>query len=293
MAFTASKSELSDYLTQISRHPVLTVEAQLRHCRRVQALQSYINSGTTPPPEIERKGKHSIDVMLRTNLRLVVTIARSYLNRGLEFQDVIQEGNCGLLTAIKRFDPERGYAFSTYAYWWIRQAITRALQNDVRTIRVPVHAQEDINAIRNYVEAFADKASPTSHEIAEATGLSIKRVEYLQGLTTSKMCLSLDYSAAHQDVDISTLHEAVASEPCASNCPERALESSISGSIVERELKLLDPMQQCLVVECFYNNRSIKEVADRLGIKKSRASMLRRRALSRMRTGLLLAAMGN
>jgi RNA polymerase sigma factor (sigma-70 family) len=157
---------INQYLTNISRHPILSREAQLRHSRRIQAWVRYTPPGTTEPDRsaapasIVRAGRRSLDVMAQSNLRLVVHIAKRYQHRGLELGDLIQEGSIGLIRGIELFDPTRGYAFSTYSYWWVRQSITRALYNQARLIRLPINTQETLFQIRRFVSQYTATTAP-------------------------------------------------------------------------------------------------------------------------------------
>ena len=287
-----SKPEIAEYLNSISRYPVLKPEAQLRHCYRVREWMDCLAREETPLPHIEKRARRSIDVMTRTNLRLVVTVAKSYLTRGMDFHDVIQEGNIGLLKAIKLFDPTRGYAFSTYAYWCIRQSITIALQNHLQCIRIPVHAQEDFGKIRNFMSAYQEEyeRAPMINEIAEAVGLSVKRTAELVALSTTSRVVSLDTYVPDGGGETkgSPFCEAVASAPTICNHPEAALEASEISDVLAREIAELDPLQRALITECYFKHRPINEVAEELGIKKYRCTQLRRRALARLKSGCLL-----
>ena len=287
-----SKPEITEYLNSISRYPVLTPEAQLRHCYRVREWMEYVEREEEPPRHVYQRAQKSIDVMTRTNLRLVVTVAKSYLTRGMDFDDVIQEGNIGLIKAIKLFDPTRGYAFSTYAYWWIRQSITIALQNNLQCIRIPVHAQEDFIKIRNFTSEYQEEydRAPSIAEISEAVGLSIKRTAELVSLSTTMRVISLDTHSP--DIlghgDSVPFSEAVAVSPTICNSPEAALEAYEIHDVLQQEIANLDPLQQALITECYYNHRPINEVSEELGLKKYKATQLRRRALAKLKTGCLL-----
>ena len=149
------------YLKEIGSSPLLTAEEEVAYALRLQGGD-----------EIAR---HK---MIESNLRLVVKIARCYMNRGLDFLDLIEEGNIGLMRAVEKFDPHRGFRFSTYATWWIRQTIERALMNQTRTIRLPVHIVKELNVCRREARKLAQYLDhvPTSEEIAKALDKPVETV---------------------------------------------------------------------------------------------------------------------
>jgi RNA polymerase nonessential primary-like sigma factor len=152
------------YLNEIGRTRLLTADEELALARRVVAG--------------ERRSKNK---MIEANLRLVVTIAKRYLNRGLVLLDLIEEGNLGLIRAVEKFNPELGFRFSTYATWWIKQSIDRALMNQARTIRLPIHVMKELNACLRVIGDLSDELNrqPTDDEIACRCGLSVKQVKKL------------------------------------------------------------------------------------------------------------------
>jgi RNA polymerase primary sigma factor len=153
------------YLREIGRIPLLKAEEEIDLARRIA------NGGYD--------GIVAKRQLVQANLRLVVSIAKKYLNRGLPFLDLIQEGNLGLIRAAEKFDPDRGYKFSTYATWWIRQGITRALADKSRTIRVPVHMVETINKFKKITRELSQGLNrrPTEHELAAAMDVSVQKVK--------------------------------------------------------------------------------------------------------------------
>ena len=166
------------YLKEIGKYPLLTTEEEI-------ALAKQIAEGT---PEEQAAAKKKLS---EANLRLVVSIAKRYVGRGMQFLDLIQEGNLGLIKAAEKFDYTKGYKFSTYATWWVRQAITRAIANQARTIRIPVHMVETINKLVRIQRQLLQELGrePTPEEIGEEMGLSAERVREIQKISQEPVSL--------------------------------------------------------------------------------------------------------
>ena len=183
------------YLSTIGREPLLTPAEEIELGNQVQTMMHLVEEQRDDYSIQERKlirvGKRAKERMLRANLRLVVSVAKKYQGKGLELLDLIQEGSLGLERAVEKFDPTRGYKFSTYAFWWIRQSMTRAIACQSRTIRLPVHLSERLSTIRKVTLDLAHKlgAMPSRQEIAEALSMPIEELDSLlrQSLTTSSL----------------------------------------------------------------------------------------------------------
>ncbi|MFU8884549.1 MAG: sigma-70 family RNA polymerase sigma factor [Cyanobacteriota bacterium] len=186
---------VSWYLATIGREPLLTAAEEIELGNQVQTLMQLLEEARDTYTDKERKtmrvGQRAKQRMMKANLRLVVSVAKKYQGRGLELLDLIQEGSLGLERAVEKFDPTRGYKFSTYAFWWIRQSMTRAIACQSRTIRLPVHLSERLSAIRRVSLDLAHKlgAMPSRQEIAEAMAMPIDELDSLlrQALTTSSL----------------------------------------------------------------------------------------------------------
>ena len=183
------------YLASIGREPLLTPAEEIELGNQVQTMMRLVESDRTDFSPQESKiikiGRRSKERMMKANLRLVVSVAKKYQGKGLELLDLIQEGSLGLERAVEKFDPTRGYKFSTYAFWWIRQSMTRAIACQSRTIRLPVHLSERLATVRKVSLELAHKlgAMPSRQEIAEAIGMPVQELDSLlrQALTTSSL----------------------------------------------------------------------------------------------------------
>ena len=186
---------ISWYLATIGRVPLLTPAEEIELGNQVQAMMRLVEEQRDDYSVQEKKiikiGRRSKERMMRANLRLVVSVAKKYQGKGMELLDLIQEGSLGLERAVEKFDPTRGYKFSTYAFWWIRQSMTRAIACQSRTIRLPVHLSERLTAIRKVSLELAHKlgAMPSRQEIAEALSMPLEELDSLlrQSLTTSSL----------------------------------------------------------------------------------------------------------
>ena len=186
---------VSWYLATIGREPLLTAAEEIELGNQVQAMMQLVEQSRDDYSNQERKimrvGQRAKQRMMKANLRLVVSVAKKYQGKGLELLDLIQEGSLGLERAVEKFDPTRGYKFSTYAFWWIRQSMTRAIACQSRTIRLPVHLSERLSAVRKVSLDLAHKlgAIPSRREIAEAMNMPIEELDGLlrQSLTTSSL----------------------------------------------------------------------------------------------------------
>jgi RNA polymerase primary sigma factor len=260
-------SSLRLYLNEIGKVPLLTAADEVSLAKRIE-------SGD----ESARR------VMIESNLRLVVSIARRYLGRGLSLQDLIQEGNFGLMRATRKFDHRRGNKFSTYATWWIRQSITRALADKGRTVRLPVHIVERLAAIRRTIQSLNQELGrePEPEEVAEAVGLTALELQAL--LDVAEVPLSLD-ATMDPDGDGSGLMALVAdtNQQSAFDVVFRGIRAR---SIAEAIMDLPDRERQVLVLRYGLDGRdpvTLGEIGAEFRISRERVRQIEARALERLR----------
>jgi len=254
------------YLKEIGFSPLLSAEEEVYYSRRL------------------RKGDEpSRKRMIESNLRLVVKISRRYMNRGLALLDLIEEGNLGLIRAVEKFDPERGFRFSTYATWWIRQTIERAIMNQTRTIRLPVHVLKEINVYLRAARYLAQKLDhePTPEEVANLLDKPIEDVKAMMGL--NERIASVD-APLDNDPDRSLL-DAIADERTPD--PERIMQDEDLHGLVQSWLGDLNDKQREVVERRFgLNNRDIstlEEVGADIGVTRERVRQIQVEALKRLR----------
>lgn len=265
----ASDDSVRLYLREIGKIPLLNAEEELALAKKVV--------------EGDKRAK---DKMAEANMRLVVSIAKRYSGRGLDFLDLIQEGNTGLLRAVEKFDPEKGFKFSTYATWWIRQAITRAIADQARTIRIPVHMVETINKLLRTQRRMTQELNrePTIEELGKELEMEPEKVEYVMKIKQDITSLDAGVGRDGDDED-SVLRDFIEDEDSAT--PEESAASQLLKEQVQSILSTLSDREQKIIKMRFglENGKShtLEEVGQEFAVTRERIRQIEAKALAKLR----------
>ena len=260
------------YLKEIGRVPLLTAD------RERELAEIMTNEESTEADKNAAKNE-----LVEANLRLVVSIAKRYVGKGMFFLDLIQEGNLGLMKAVDKFDYSKGYKFSTYATWWIRQAITRAIADQARTIRIPVHMVETIHKVSRYSRQMLQELGreATADEIGEKMGMSAEKVREIMKIAQDPVSLETPIG----EEEDSHLGDFIPDED--TPAPSEAAASTILREVIERELHTLTPREEHVIKLRFglYDGRTrtLEEVGKEFDITRERIRQIEAKALRKLR----------
>jgi RNA polymerase nonessential primary-like sigma factor len=306
---TAPKAVSTDlvrtYLQEIGRVPLLTHEQEIRYGKQVQQMmellaqqEQFIDECDREPSPAEwadraqisetelqqqlQQGKLAKRAMIEANLRLVVSIAKKYQKRNMEFLDLLQEGALGLERGVEKFDPTRGYKFSTYAYWWIRQAITRAIAQQSRTVRLPIHITEKLNKIKKTQRELAQELGRRATPKDIAIALEMEPSQVRDYLTVARHPLSLDMRVGdNHDTELSELLEDEGASPD-DYATQESLRQDLQNLISE-----LTPQQRRVIILRYGledgNPLSLAKIGEQLSLSRERVRQLEQQALNQLR----------
>jgi RNA polymerase primary sigma factor len=296
-------TDLTEYLHEISSYPLLNAQEEIRLAREMadgakagrklaKRRETTRIESTVEEVDLEqqvRAGLAARQRLVESNLRLVVSIAGRYRGRGLSFQDLIQEGNIGLQTGVERFDWRKGYRLSTYVYWWIRQAMTRALANDSRTIRLPVHAGEMLRSATQAEQHLAAELgrSPTLVEVAQRVGVGPQRLHAIRAVASTPESLDEPITRDTELTRADTLADEQAGDALERVENSAGLQQSLGAAL--RHL----PERERDVIKLHYGvgtSRacSLDEIGKQMGVTRERARQIESQAMRRLRNNTQL-----
>ena len=257
------------YLQQIGKIPLLTAEQELEVAKKIK----------------EHNDEHSKEILVNANLRLVVSIAKKYIGRGLSFLDLIQEGNMGLMKAAEKFDYAKGYKFSTYATWWIQQSITRAIADKSRIIRLPVHMIETLSKIKKVTMDLTTETGkvPSKEEIAYRVGIPVNKLTSL--IKAAQSTISIETPATAKD-ESSKLGDFIVDESTIS--PDTRVSQENLFEDIQKMLNQLSPKERDVLIMRFGLNddgncKTLEEIGSRYGVSRERIRQIENRAISKLK----------
>ncbi|YAI82840.1 MAG: sigma-70 family RNA polymerase sigma factor [cyanobacterium endosymbiont of Rhopalodia sterrenbergii] len=269
------------YLQEIGRTPLLSPEEEFKLASQVKEMMYFLDKEklTTEEQKTVKQGEQAKQKMVKANLRLVVSIAKKYQNRGLSLLDLVQEGSIGLMQGVEKFDPDRGYKFSTYAYWWIRQAITRAIAQQARTIRLPIHITDSLNKIKKTLRELSVELGrkPTEEEIAQKLEITLEKLRTISQSAYKTNSRSLNIVLDEHNTELEDIL------PDETRSPNDFVNQQELESKINELLNNLPPSQREIITLRYglQNGKrmSYKEIGQQCGLSHERVRQLNNRAM--------------
>lgn len=276
-----SDNSVAKYLKEIGRNPLLSGSEEIELANQIQAMMPLLEQKDLTPKEQEivRRGQRARQKMAKSNLRLVFSIAKKYQNRGLSLLDLIQEGSIGVMRAAEKFDPSKGYKFSTYSYWWIKQAMTRAIANQSRTIRLPIHITDKLNKVKTATRKLSQDLGrrPTEEELAEELDITVERLRYIVQASYRAKPKSLNVTIDENQTELGQILADDSASPTDYVC-EQELSSNI-----RTLLDTLSPKQRDVILLRFGlkdgQAKTYEQIGEICGISRESVRKIKNKAL--------------
>ncbi len=300
-----SRDIVGTFLREIGRFPILNAEQEVQYGRKIQQMLTLLETKEKLKVQLDREptidewasktqiskellskqlqqGRIAKRKMIESNLRLVVHVAKKYQDRDMEFLDLIQEGSLGLERGVEKFDPTKGYKFSTYAYWWIRQGVTRGIAEKARTVRLPVHMTEKLNKIKRAQAELSQELgyAPNVAQIAQALSLSPEQIRECFRLIRKPTSLDMRIGE-EKDTELKDMLK------CEGVSSESYVEAELLRENIKKLLSELTPQEQEIITLRFGlidgNELTLSQIGERLGLSRERIRQIQQRAMTKLR----------